>query len=62
MNQLLRHVSVVGLQSVVVTDDDVLTIAATFVAYYTYTAVKGSTDGIANINLNVQTLVLASPT
>ena len=52
-----------GLQSVVVTDDDILTItlAGTFVPDDTYFTTEGSTDGITNINLDVEAFVLAAP-
>ena len=60
--QLLGHVTVDSLQSVIVTDHDILTIAASLIAYDTYLTAESSTDGITDIHLDVKTFVLASPT
>ena len=61
-DELLRHVSVVGLQSVVVADDDILAVASWLVFHDTHLAAEGSADGVAYIDLDVEALVLASPT
>ena len=60
-DELLRHVSVVGLQSVVVADDDILAVASWLVFHDTYLTTEGSADGVAYIDLDVEALVLASP-
>ena len=50
-----------GLQTIVVTDNHVLAISVRLVADDAYLTGKGCTDGIADIDLDVQALVLASP-
>ena len=60
-NKVFRHVTVDGLQTVVVTDNDVFTIALRLVIHDTDLSAECSTDGITNVNLDVQSFVLTSP-
>ena len=62
MDELGGHVTIVGLQAVVVADDDVFAVATGLVFHDTYLATEGSADGVTNVYLDVETLVLASPT
>ena len=61
-NQLSRHMTIDGLQTVVVADNNILTIAARLIAYDTYLSAECCTDSVTNIYLDVKTLVLTSPT
>ena len=53
-----------GLQTVGVTYDDIHTIAfaQTFTSHDAYLTREGSTDGVANVDLDVEAFVLALPT
>ena len=61
LHQLLRQVTIDGLQAVVVANHDVLAIALCLIFHHAHHAREGSTDGIARIHLDVQTLMLAAP-
>ena len=60
-DELLRHVTIDGLKTVVVADDHVLTITTTFIANNANLTREGCADRVTNIDLDVDTLVLASP-
>ena len=60
--QLLGQVSVNSLQTIVVTNNDILAITSTLIFHDTYLTIKGSHDSIADINLQVKTVVHSSPT
>ena len=51
-----------GLQTVVVANYDILAVAACLVAHDAHLAREGSADCVADVHLDVETLVLASPT
>ena len=53
--------SVDGLQTVRMTDYDILAIAAGLVSHDAHLAGEGCADGVADIDFNVQTLVHAAP-
>ena len=53
----LREVTVVGLQSVVVTDDNKITITASNKCSYTYTTIERSIYRIARLQIDVRTLM-----
>ena len=55
------QVAVDGLQSVVVTDDNIVAVTCTFVTHYTNLAVEGSANRISLLHLDVETLVHAAP-
>lgn len=61
-NQMFRHVTVDGLQSVSVANDHVFAIALRLIAYDTHLTGKCSTDGVANVHLDIQSFVLTAPT
>ena len=50
-----------GLQAVVVADDNIFTVATTLVAYDAYLTRESGADGVADINLDVKSLMLTSP-
>ena len=54
--------SVDGLQTVVMTDDHIFAIALGLVFHNADLTAESGTDGIADIDLDVKSLVLASPT
>ena len=60
-NQLLRHMSVVSLQTIVVADNHVFAVASWFVFHDTHLTAESSADGITDIYLDVDTFVLTSP-
>ena len=43
------------------TNDDVLAVASAFIFHYTHLAAERCADGIADIDLDVQSFVLAAP-
>ena len=53
--------SIDGLQAIVVADDDEVTIAARLIADNANLTAEGGADGVANVDLDVKALVLASP-
>ena len=58
---LLRQVSVNGFQTIVMTDYYIFAITSTFIFHHAHTPVESSTDGIADIDLNVQSVVHTPP-
>ena len=60
--QLLRHVSIGSLQTIVVADNYILTISSWLVFHDADLTTESSTDGVADINLDVKTFMLTSPT
>ena len=60
-DELFRHVGIVGLQSIVVANHHVLAVAARFILHDAHLAAESSPNGIANIDLDIKTLVLTSP-
>ena len=60
--QLLGHVSVDGLQSVVVTDYYIFSIAVAIVFYDAHLTGEGCADGVTDIYFDVETAVVTSPT
>ena len=54
--------SVDGLQTIVVTDDDIFTIALGLIFHDSDLTAESSTDGVTYIDLDVETLMLTSPT
>ena len=60
--ELLREVTVDCLQTVVMAYHDILAVAATLVAHDAHLAREGCAYGVADVHLDVETFVLASPT
>ena len=60
-HQMLRHMAVDGLQSVVMADHHIVAIATSFIVNYSDLSVEGGTDGITDIHLDVKSLVHTSP-
>ena len=61
-NELFAQVAVDGLKTITMTDDDIFAITASLITHNAHLATESSADGIANIDFDVQTFVLASPT
>ena len=62
LNKMLRHVAVDGLKTVVVAYHHIVAIAFCFVSYDADLARECSADGVADIDFDVETFVLTSPT
>ena len=61
-HEMLRHVSVDGLQTVVVAYHNVVAVSVCLISHDAHLSVECRTDGVADIYLDVETLVHASPT
>ena len=61
-DELLRHVAVVGLQTIRVTDHDIFAIATGVIPHNAHLARPCGTDGVADIDFDIKTLVSATPT
>ena len=59
--KVLRHVAVDGFQSVIVAYHNVVAVASCLVPYDTHLSAESGSDGVADVHLNVDTLVHASP-
>ena len=62
VHQSLGHMSVDGLQAIMVANHHIVTVAGSLVVGHTDLSIEGSTDGVTDINLHVNTLVHTSPT
>ena len=60
-NEPVAHVTVDGLQSVVVTYHEILAVASSLILLDTYFSRESRADGIADIDLDVQSLVHSAP-
>jgi len=58
---LFRQVTINCFQAIVMTNHHIFTVSSTFVFYHTNTSVECSTDGIANVDFNVQSVVHTPP-
>jgi hypothetical protein len=54
-------VAIIGLQTIVVADYHILTVTTRLIFYNANLTAESSTDGIANIHLDIEALVLATP-
>ena len=61
LDELLRHVAVESFEAVGVADDDVVTVAVGVEVNHAHFAVEGCADGVADIDFDVQTVVVTSP-
>lgn len=60
-DELLGEMTVDGLQTIGMTDDNIVAVASGFVAHNTHLTGKGGTDGVADIYFDVQAFVHTAP-